>query len=276
GLFDMDDTMGTGITGSAFLRGEPYNCANTEDQAEAVAVPGSPTPEAESLLVIPMIAGDHRLGAIDLWRDGAGRFSELEVERAALFGYVTAAAWRNAQLYEELESRAMTDTLTGLLNIRWWHELAPREAAQSLRGGAEIGVLMVDLDHFKVVNDQCGHSVGDQVLRNVAGVLRSTLRSGDAALRYGGEEFLLVLRDTDTEGAIRVAESVRTRLSELESPGPGISRITASIGIAFYPRHGSELDDVVQAADMAMYKAKEAGRNRVVLAPEPSPALVDD
>ena len=99
----------------------------------------------------PSIAGDQRLGVLDVWRDGLDPFNEEEVERCALIGYLAAAAWRNAQLYSELEQRVLTDNLTGLLNKRWWDELAPREAAQALRTGSELAILLVDLDHFKRV-----------------------------------------------------------------------------------------------------------------------------
>ena len=109
----------------------------------------------------------------------------------------------------------MTDTLTGLLNHRWWDELAPGEAARSSRAGTEIGILLIDLDHFKRVNDRCGHVAGDAVLRNVGRALQTTLRTGDAAVRYGGEEFLLMLHDSDEAGAMRVAEAVRTVLGKL-------------------------------------------------------------
>ena len=176
----------------------------------------------ESLLVVPLIAGDHRLGAIDMWRNGLSQFTEEDLERCALFGYITAAAWRNAQLYAELELRAMTDTLTGLLNHRWWDELATREAALSSRAGTQMGILLIDLDHFKRVNDQCGHIAGDALLRNVGRAIQGTLRTGDAAVRYGGEEFLLMLHNTDESGAMRVAQAVREVLTRLPPPGNGV------------------------------------------------------
>ena len=269
GLLEMDDSMTTGITGWAFPRGVPYNCPDTDHHPAAASVPGSPAQGEESLLVIPLIAGDHRLGVLDMWRDGLAQFTDEDVERSALFGYLAAAAWRNAQLYVELERRAMTDTLTGLLNTRWWSELAPREAAQSRRLGTEIAVLLCDLDHFKRVNDRFGHAAGDVVLRRVARVLRSAVRSGDAAVRYGGEEFLLVVRESDEEGAMRVARSVQAALREMPSPIEGLAPLTISIGIAFFPRHGQTLDDVLAHADRAMYQAKHDGRDRIVFAPRP-------
>ena len=204
GLNDLDISMDRGITGWAFLRGLPYNCSDTRDHTEAVSIPGQDeSTSEESLLVVPLIAGDHRLGAIDVWRNGLGKFTDEDLERCALFGYITAAAWRNAQLYAEVELRAMTDTLTGLLNHRWWDELAPREAARASRAGTQIGILLIDLDHFKRVNDRCGHVTGDAVLHNVGRALQTTLRKGDAAIRYGGEEFLLLLNDSDEAGARR-------------------------------------------------------------------------
>jgi diguanylate cyclase (GGDEF)-like protein len=271
GLNEMDISMDRGITGWAFLRGYPYNCPDTRSHAEAVSIPGQDESTLEeSMLVVPLIAGDHRLGAIDMWRNGQNQFTEEDLERCALFGYITAAAWRNAQLYAELELRAMTDTLTGLLNHRWWDELATREAALSSRAGTQMGILLIDLDHFKRVNDQCGHMAGDALLRNVGRALQATLRNGDAAVRYGGEEFLLMLHNTDEAGAMRVAEAVREVLTKLPAPGPGVPRVTASIGVAFFPRHGTTLDDVVNVADAAMYRAKAEGRDRIVLAPGPA------
>ena len=105
---------------------------------------------------------------VDVWRDGLDAFSEEDLERCALLGFVTAAAWGNAQMYGELERRALTDALTGLFNIRWWRDMGPRVMSQSLRTGAGVGVLLMDLDHFKQVNDSAGHAAGDSVLRAVA------------------------------------------------------------------------------------------------------------
>jgi diguanylate cyclase (GGDEF)-like protein len=270
GFEEIDFSIDLGITGWAFLRGSPYNCPDTRSHPEAIPIPGEDlTSLEESLLVVPLIAGDHRLGVICMWRNGLSQFSQEELERCALFGYITAAAWRNAQLYAELELRAMTDTLTGLFNHRWWDEMATREAALSSREGSEMGILLLDLDNFKRVNDEYGHLAGDALLRNVGRAIKSTLRIGDAAIRYGGEEFLLMLHGTDETGALRVGEAVREALAKLPTPGPAIPRVTVSIGVAFHPRHGESLSEVVEVADVAMYQAKAEGRDRIILAPTP-------
>ena len=112
------------------------------------------------MLAIPLIAGDQRLGMLDVWRNGLDAFSEEDLERCALLGFITAAAWSNAQMYGELERRALTDALTGLFNIRWWRDMGPRVMAQSLRTGAGVGILLMDLDHFKQINDSAGHAAG--------------------------------------------------------------------------------------------------------------------
>lgn len=259
--------MSRGITGWAFARGLPYLCADVTTHPAAATIPGTGSDRTtESMIVVPLIAGDHRLGVLDVWRDGAGSFSAHDLARCALFAHVAAAAWRNAQLYAELEERARTDVLTGLHNARWWEELAPREVARSRRTGKEIGLLLVDLDHFKVVNDTHGHGTGDRVLRQVARILRSAVRTGDAVVRFGGEEFLIMLPESGDEGALRVAETVRRELAEMPPVASGLPQVTASIGVALFPRHGKDLDEVVQAADIAMYQAKARGRNAVVMA----------
>jgi diguanylate cyclase (GGDEF)-like protein len=264
-LGDLDFPMSSGITGWAFARGVPHLSANASQHPAATLTPGTQR-NAQSMIVVPLVAGNHRLGVLDVWRDGAGSFSERDLARCALLGHVIAAAWRNAQLYAELEERSRTDALTGLHNARWWQEIALKEVARSRRSGAEIGLLLIDLDHFKQVNDTAGHPVGDRVLRQVASALRSAVRTSDAVIRLGGEEFLIMLPDSGQNGALRVAEKVRERLARLSPAASGLPRITASIGVALYPRHGDSLDDVVQAADTAMYRAKEEGRDTVVTA----------
>jgi diguanylate cyclase (GGDEF)-like protein len=266
-LGDGDYPMSGGITGWAFARGVPYNCGNATTHPAASTIPGTGGDQStESLLVVPLIAGDHRIGVLDVWRQGLDSFSDRDLERCALFAHVTAAAWNNAQLYRELEERVRTDALTGLRNTRWLDEMAPQEAARSLRSDSQIGVLLLDLDHFKLVNDTAGHAAGDRVLRDVARVLRSVVRVGDDVVRFGGEEFLVLLHESNPEGALRVAEDVRAALAGMQ-PGVSDVRATASIGVAMFPLHGSTLDEVIRAADFAMYQAKTDGRDRVVAVP---------
>jgi len=266
GFLEMEVSLNDGITGWAFGRGQPYRCADTDSHPAASTIPGTAR-EPESLLAVPLVAGDQRLGVLDVWRDGLDAFSEEDLERCALLGFITAAAWGNAQMYGELERRALTDALTGLFNIRWWRDMGPRVMAQSLRTGAGVGILLMDLDHFKLVNDSAGHAAGDSVLRAVARAVRSVVRDSDYAVRYGGEEFLIVLTNSTVEGAMRVAQALQAAIAELRAPTSAIERVTASIGVAVFPDHGRELDDVVAAADLAMYQAKRDGRDRIAVAP---------
>jgi diguanylate cyclase (GGDEF)-like protein len=264
--------MSCGITGWAFARGAPYNCGNTVSHPAASTIPGTGGDQApESLLVVPLIAADHRIGVLDVWRDGFDSFSAQDLEHCALFAHITAAAWNNAQLYRELEERSRTDALTGLHNTRWLDEILAQEAARSLRSGSEVGVLLIDLDHFKMVNDTGGHAVGDHVLRDVARVLRLAVREGDELVRFGGEEFLVLLHDSGQDGGLRAAEDIRTALASLSPVVSGL-RVTASIGVAVFPTHGTTMEEVIRAADTAMYQAKANGRDRVVALPLPTGA----
>ncbi|HEY6469958.1 MAG TPA: diguanylate cyclase [Candidatus Dormibacteraeota bacterium] len=266
GLEENDVSLSEGITGWSFARGQPYRCADTDSHPAASTIPGTQR-EPESMLAIPLIAGDQRLGMLDVWRNGLDAFSEEDLERTALLGFITAAAWSNAQMYGELERRALTDALTGLFNIRWWRDMGPRVMAQSLRTGAGVGILLMDLDHFKQINDSAGHAAGDSVLRAVARALRRVVRDSDYAVRYGGEEFLIVLTNSNVDGAMRVAQALQAAMAELRAPTSEMKRVTASIGVAVFPDHGEQLDDVVAAADLAMYQAKRDGRDRIAIAP---------
>ena len=268
GLKDSEVSLSEGITGWVFARAQPYRCADTDSHPAAATIPGTRR-EPESMLAIPLIAGDQRLGVIDVWRNGLDAFTEEDLERGALLAFVTAAALSNAQMYIELERRALTDALTGLFNIRWWRDMAPRVMSQSLRTGAGVGILLMDLDHFKEINDTAGHAVGDLVLRAVARALRRVVRDSDYAVRYGGEEFLVVLTNSTVDGAMRVAQALQSAVAELRAPTAAPTRVTASIGVAAFPDHGQELDDVVLAADQAMYQAKRDGRDRIAVAPAP-------
>jgi diguanylate cyclase (GGDEF)-like protein len=274
-------SLSVGVNGWAFALGTPQNLGNAGAHPAAAAVPNTPF-EHESLLLIPLLAGDHKLGMLNCRRMGLNRFTDEDLETATLFAHTAAMAWHNAQLYQELARRASTDGLTGLYNSRWLREAGESEIAESKRRGMPLSVVLVDLDHFKAINDTGGHAAGDAVLQRVATELRRITRAGDSAVRLGGEEFILVLRDAEAIGATRVAGELRRALRNVPIPVActGINHITASIGIASFPEQGTRLEDLIRAADVAMYQAKRGGRDQVKLSlvnltPEPDLARQD-
>jgi diguanylate cyclase (GGDEF)-like protein len=259
-------SLSVGVNGWAFALGTPQNLGNAGAHPAAAAVPNTPF-EHESLMLIPLLAGDHKLGMLNCRRMGLNRFTDEDLETATLFGHTAAMAWHNAQLYQELARRAMTDGLTGLFNSRWLRESGELEIADCRRRGMPLSVVLVDLDHFKAINDTGGHAAGDAVLQRVATELRRITRAGDSAVRLGGEEFILVLRDAESSGAARVAGDLRRALRNVPIPEgcAGIDHVTASIGIASFPEQGRRLEDLIRAADVAMYQAKRDGRDQVKL-----------
>ncbi|GAA1973826.1 GGDEF domain-containing protein [Amycolatopsis minnesotensis] len=176
-------------------------------------------------------------------------------------------------LVKQLEIAATTDEKTGLFNTSGWHHLAGQELAKADVTSSTIGVLMIDLDHFKRINDTHGHLAGDAVLKAVAAAITEAVRTSDCVGRFGGEEFVVLLPRVGRADVERIAERVRGAISALEvaieeheGAASTITGLSASIGAALYPEAGTVLDRVVRAADTALYEAKRGGRNRVVLA----------
>jgi diguanylate cyclase (GGDEF)-like protein len=185
----------------------------------------------------------------------------------------------NLKLRESLRQQSIRDALTGLYNRRFLEESAQREvqrATRMLAEGATTGLsfLMIDIDHFKHFNDEFGHNIGDQVLCEISEILQRQTRSSDVAARYGGEEFTIVLVSTSLELAIKRAEQVRVDVENLilRNSGKELGKVTISIGLAQFPTHGNTVATLLAAADHALYQAKRAGRNQVVIASE---AVVD-
>jgi diguanylate cyclase (GGDEF)-like protein len=175
-------------------------------------------------------------------------------------------------LFRQLQEAARRDAKTGLLNTVAWYEAARREIVRAGRHGGTVGVLVIDLDHFKQVNDDHGHLAGDEVLLAVAGTIAAEVRGYDVVGRFGGEEFLALLPDVDGPHLVQVAERIRVEIAKLVLPINGhrgvvlFRGLTASIGIAVFPQHGETLDRLVRAADGALFRAKTAGRNQIQLA----------
>jgi two-component system, cell cycle response regulator len=175
-----------------------------------------------------------------------------------------------AEANTRLAQLAVTDGLTGLYNHRHLHERLSLEVERSQRSGLPLSLLMLDVDHFKQFNDTFGHPAGDEVLRQLARVLNDTRRANDVVARYGGEEFAVILVDTAKFTAAKVAERVRERIAahDFSDAAQRAGNISVSIGVATFPDDGADAEGLVRAADTALYAAKRAGRNRVVLATE--------
>ena len=181
---------------------------------------------------------------------------------------------QRSSLVSQLEVAAATDSKTGLLNAAAWQELSQRELLRAQRDGAPCAVLLMDLDHFKRVNDTVGHLAGDAALKAIGDALKRELRGYDAVARFGGEEFVVFLDDIGMEEAARVAERTLSRIRGIVINGAGAGEripLTASIGMAAYPQHGETVAELMQQADSALYVAKRAGRNRVALPPAAEP-----
>jgi len=171
----------------------------------------------------------------------------------------------NVKLREKLHVQAVRDPLTGLYNRRYLIEAMTREFGRAERSGSPLSVLMLDVDHFKKLNDAYGHAAGDLALKRISALIEEMIRAGDIACRYGGEEFAIVLLDAAQESALRRADEIRDAIQKMriEFLGTTLSQITVSIGVATYPTNGFEPTALISRSDAAMYQAKAAGRNRV-------------
>jgi diguanylate cyclase (GGDEF)-like protein len=220
-----------------------------------------PVPGASSC--VPLMVGGEVIGSVLLSRPAP--YSAAEEQRIRESVSQAAPVLANLRNLAVAEIRAATDGLTGLPNKRAVTDALKRTFAQAAMTKSPLGLLLLDLDHFKQVNDQHGHGAGDQVLASVGAALRSVLRVRDFAGRYGGEEFAILLPDTDIAAALQIAERVRATIAEVTLPGTDVA-VTVSVGVAGFPDHASTLERLERLADAALYVAKRQGRDRVELA----------
>jgi diguanylate cyclase (GGDEF)-like protein len=217
---------------------------------------------------VPLVVGGEVIGSVLLIRPpGQQLADEQRIHESVSQAAPVLANLRNLAI---AEIRASTDGLTGLPNKRAVAEALKRMYGQAATTGAPLSLLLLDLDHFKAINDVFGHVVGDQMLAKVGAVLQGVLRTGDFAGRNGGEEFAIILPDTEVRLALQIAERVRLAVAEIALPGSEVT-ITISIGVAGYPDHATTPDRLERLADSALYVAKRQGRNRFEVA-EPTAA----
>ena len=196
----------------------------------------------------------------------------------AIFAVPTVLLVRRFMMHGQLLAQSRIDTKTGLLNASTWEQEAATEIARAVRTGIPLALALVDIDHFKLVNDTYGHLVGDKTLRAVTDALQSQLRAYDVAGRFGGEEFVILLPHAREVEALKVAERLRVHIAELAIPvddsdasGPFV-RVTISVGVAALDGESRELTDILTAADAALYHAKETGRNKTHMVTANAPA----
>ena len=245
-------------------------------EVEALRRDGTEFP-VELVMWVTTIGGSVRFNAFV--RDITERMSHQRIADEAnqkLQVWVEELERRNREISrlvetsEDLRVKSLRDPLTGLFNRRYMEESLDREIARAERAGHELGVIMIDIDHFKLVNDTLGHDAGDAVLQQLAAFLQTHIRAGDIACRYGGEEFLLILPDAPLDATRDRAEALRAEATrvELRFGGRSLTPPTFSLGVAVFPQHGMSRQALVRAADAALYRAKNSGRDRTVSAGE--------
>jgi diguanylate cyclase (GGDEF)-like protein len=220
--------------------------------------------EPGSVAIIPVAKEGRVLGALILEADEVGALTPEDTRPLTVLGAVVAGSLEMAWQFAEVDRRARTDSLTGLWNRMHFGEQLTRTLAEADRYDHPVSLVLMDIDHFKKVNDTWGHEAGDSVLKQVARVLQDGVRAVDICVRYGGEEIAMLLAQTDSAHAVEVAERLRTRVGATPvKHGPAEIRVTASFGVATYPETVKVRDQLFPAADKALYIAKHDGRNCV-------------
>jgi len=224
-----------------------------------------PNDHIRSWLGVPLILQNKTIGLLAIDRSSPEKFKDTDLKNATEFADQVAVALENVRLFQETQTQAITDTLTGVYNRRGMHQLGEFEFQRSRRINRPFSLMLLDIDHFKSVNDTHGHGVGDQILKQLANRCVKNSRATDLVVRYGGEEFIVLLTETGLESARVIAE--RLRYSIISHPfqtDADSIHITASIGLAEAYKNDT-LEKVIERADAALYQAKNTGRNKVIV-----------
>lgn len=230
-----------------------------------------------SYFCMPLLTHGEAIGILHFQMIAPGELSEAVLLVANMFAEQVSLSIANIRLREALRNQSIRDPLTGLYNRRYLEEMMERETRRAVRAEQGLGVLMLDLDHFKKFNDTYGHDAGDLVLREAASFLLKSVRTEDIVCRFGGEEFVVILPLADLKVTQARAERIRSHLREVlvVHQGQSVGPITVSIGVAELPQHGTTAKELLESADVALYRAKREGRDRVEVAETPQAAEVE-
>jgi diguanylate cyclase (GGDEF)-like protein len=241
-----------------------------EDMSKDPLFENFPATGTGSIMGIPLMTGEVVVGVMNMARWSTGGFTPAGQRLLGLLADQAALAILNARLHQAVANQAMSDTLTGLPNRRALDARLENDVLRAARYHHQFAVLMLDLDGFKAVNDTYGHSVGDQVLHEYAQFMSKSQRGSDFLARYGGDELMMILPETDEEGARQVASHISARMTNFEISLPDGSKRNLSVtgGIAIYPTHAETASELLRAADEALYRAKRQARGSFLTALE--------
>ncbi len=252
--------VGVGLWGEALATGK----TQVEHESQKVQDSFFFYKETAARMCIPLLSSGQALGVLMVVSNEPGAFKQYDSQPLESAADICATAIQNARYVERVKQLAYLDGLTGIFNRRYFELRMVEEIERARRFQAGLAVVMVDIDQFKHLNDEFGHLLGDEVLRQVSSIFHQQLRKIDVVCRFGGEEFAILLSQTNAQHAKAVADKLRCLVEAWQFPG--VPRpVTISAGVSTYPEHGATRDELVKAADAGLYAAKQGGRNRVVL-----------
>jgi two-component system cell cycle response regulator len=267
---DLRLQLGQGVSGRVGQSGDVAMGRLGVGQGELRPADGEPG--AGSVIAVPLKSSGTVIGVLDLFdRVDADAFDERDLATIRTFAGQATVAIDNVLLHQEAQRLSITDGLTGLWNYRYFTMTVGKEIERAARFSRPLALLMLDLDLFKTVNDTYGHQRGDEVLVELAARVRGQVRDVDTVARYGGEEVVVILPETDEPGAAQAAERIcdAVRRRPFADHGEGGIEVTVSIGAAVFPAHGASSSSLLRRADEALYEAKDAGRDTWRLATAP-------
>jgi len=250
-----------GPVGQALEKGASVVLAGERAQPEGGDYPGH---DSTACLLVGLRMRDEPPALLALHRFDGAAFTDHDREAARTVSPLLATALDNLRRFSRAEELSITDSLTGVYNYRYLRSALDKEVARARRFGEKFSIIMLDVDHLKDYNDLHGHLRGSEVLRRLAQLVLTQLRGADVVAKYGGDEFVVILPQTDRAGAGILAERIRSAIEQHEFPGESDSaKITSSMGIAQFPEDGESTRDLLDVADGALYQAKRTGRNKV-------------